>query len=214
MTEFKQGYWPRYFEPKKSIFGKMYPKPQFIFRKNKIDNESWYSCESPMQYRQLHNIIKPNKNMVVYDATTNVGGFSLQIAPYVSKVISYEINPITFESLEKNIKALGLKNVYAFNTSFELPDKVPKNAILMMDPPWGMEYAEKIGTGDRMTLKLGKVDVLDIINKSKFKKVYFKIPRNYDLVHLWKKARQWSYVIYSINGFDGQNYLLIAMERE
>ncbi len=73
----------------------------------------------------------------VIDATANVGGNTFSFAKYFDGVIAYEIDPITYEILVKNIDACGYKNISARCVDFNLLlDTSFKVDAVFIDPPW------------------------------------------------------------------------------
>lgn len=187
-----------------------------IYKLIKPAPSSNYSSETPYHFTQLKKIIKPKNDMIVYDITSNVGGFSLQIAPFVKKVYSYEIDVNTYKIFKNNIKLLKYKNVTANNFSIKTNDELESgNVILYCDPPWGgVDYKKH----KNLSLYMNNVNVAKFLYKIKKNnphiKIYLKAPKNYneedlkifkkydkyiimDYIDIYKKYKS-SYFLYKI----------------
>ena len=153
----------------------------------KFTEESIYSITPWREADQItKNIIKyiskPVNDIIITDATANVGGNTISFYNHGIKTVnSVEIDPVTCNFLKNNLK------VYNYNTEnvicdnyLKIKDELIQDCVFI-DPPWGgKSYANK----KILDLYLGKTEVTEIIfdlfvdNKTKL--VVLKAPLNYN----------------------------------
>lgn len=132
---------------------------------------------------KLQELKLDSKNLVITDATGNVGGDTLSFAKYFKFVQSVEIKEYIAEYLRNNIRVYGFTNVTVFNDDYTQINL--SQDVLYMDPPWGgASYKDK----KSLTLSLSGVPLEHIINDvdKKTKLIVLKLPLNYDICHLMK----------------------------
>jgi hypothetical protein len=106
-----------------------------------------------------------------------------------SKIHSYEINPDTFELLQRNIVEFNkTKQIKAFNSSF-LNASLEQSYFIYIDAPWGGREYKNVPVGN-LELYLDKMNIKEIVRRllvsEKTKTVVLKVPFNYnfsDLTH-------------------------------
>ncbi len=93
------------------------------------------------------------------DATANVGGDSLRFAmcPFVTKVDSYEILPLVYNMLVKNVKLYGLDKIKCHNSKF---DYSVQDALVIIDPPY--ESGNNIGN---FNLSIDNVPIYEVCGR-------------------------------------------------
>jgi 16S rRNA G966 N2-methylase RsmD len=99
---------------------------------------------------------------VVWDMFAGIGTDSIRLARYSGRVISTEINPITFNCLSKNLA--GLQNIEIHNKDCRDMTTETEPDVIYFDPPWGDEFK----TGQQFSLDdvllNNGLSVLDIFN--------------------------------------------------
>ena len=153
----------------------------------KLTDESIYSVTPWREADQISKkiikyISKPVDDIIITDATANVGGNTISFYNNGIKTVnSVEIDRTTCEFLKNNLK------VYNYNTEnvicdnyLKVKDELVQDCVFI-DPPWGgKSYANK----NILDLYLGKTDVTDVIfdlfvdNKTKL--IVLKAPLNYN----------------------------------
>ena len=153
----------------------------------KLTDESIYSITPWREADQITKkiikyISKPVNEIIITDATANVGGNTISFYNHGIKTVnSVEIDPTTCNFLKNNLK------VYNYNTEnvicdnyLKIKDELIQDCVFI-DPPWGgKSYANK----EIIDLYLGKTEVTDIIFDlfvdNKIKLVVLKAPLNYN----------------------------------
>jgi predicted NAD-dependent protein-ADP-ribosyltransferase YbiA (DUF1768 family)/predicted RNA methylase len=153
----------------------------------KLTDESIYSVTpwreaDQMSKKIIKYISKPVADIIITDATANVGGNSISFYNHgVKTVNSVEIDPVTCNFLKNNLKVYNYdtENVICDNY-LKIKDELIQDCVFI-DPPWGgKSYANK----KILDLYLGKTEVTDIIfdlfvdNKTKL--IVLKAPLNYN----------------------------------
>jgi len=168
---------------------KLFPKKEGVnLSLIKLSTNSKYSITPQSDVKYIDKIIKkhiPKNNIVIVDATGNVGGDTINFAlhPQVSHVISIEINKETFNNLRDNIELYKLTDKVTLlnNDSGELLEKCKlKGDLLYIDAPWGGKNYKKFIS---MNLFLGTQTLSDIIKSTyrckTFDYILVKVPFNY-----------------------------------
>ena len=159
------------------------------FNKLKLTKESKYSITPFGEANFITNkIIRffNSKDIIVTDATANIGGNSIDFYNNgIKHIISVEIDPTTCTFLKNNLQVYGYKidDVYC-SDYLDLYKNLIQDCVFF-DPPWGgPDYIKK----DKLDLFLGELNVVDIIknlfNMGKTKLVVLKAPINYNLENL------------------------------
>lgn len=163
-------------------------------------------------YHLLEYNLNPQKIKIV-DYTSGVGGNVLSFSKYFKYVYAVEISKQRAEYLENNIGVYGFKNIQVINMcaiEFNSTKLIEINpSVIFMDPPWG---GSNYKSNDNLLLSLGSVPVEELVinitsqfdllykqiieknpdekvNNSNNKFIILKLPKNYDIEHLYKYIR-------------------------
>jgi len=161
-----------------------------------VTRESIYSVSAVQEAQKITEMIiqilrQDDKNihideLVITDATANVGGDTLDFSKYFKSVNAVEYDSLTCGALKNNIKVYNRTNVSPILCQDYLTVYNDLHQdVLFMDPPWGSNYKK-----DRnMMLKLGTQPVWKIINDLKIKPwlVAVKVPSNFDMKEFKQK---------------------------
>ena len=155
------------------------------YNKLKIYNNTYYSITNYNDANYISNLIYnffKTKNIIITDATANVGGNTLSFGLYNYKQInSVEINTECYKYLLNNIKCYNLNNIKTYNDDYlNIYKKLTQN-VLFIDPPWG---GIKYKNTTNLDLFLNNINIIDIVkelfNEKKIKLVLLKVPFNYN----------------------------------
>jgi predicted RNA methylase len=173
------------------IFGiSKIPNLKFMFPFNKnsdkllFNKEAVYSTSSfSLMKKIIENIEfdlkKPLKNLVITDATANIGGSAVGFAMYAKHVNAIEISPNTFKLLENNVSLYNLKNIKLYNQDYLKIWGDLTQDVIFVDPPWGgLDYKK----ADKLSLYLSGIPLWKIVNdiKSAAKLIVLKVPLNFN----------------------------------
>lgn len=135
------------------------------------------------------------KNVVVTDATANVGGDTMGFWEMgVRNVISVEIDPAVYSVLRSNMEVLGYETRYIKNQDFVDIYRLCKQDVVYMDPPWGGKEYKKF---ESMELYIGRCTVFDIVKDiitgRMCKCLFLKVPVNYNFgrVSIFARDNGW-----------------------
>ena len=130
------------------------------------------------QARQINNIILLyiDKNSIITDATSCIGGNSYYFSKIFKSVISVEKDYNTCKYLLYNTR--NLKNIKVYNCSYNIIKYCLKQDIIFLDPPWGGNIYK---TKKTIELYLDNINVIDIINNlyNFCKIICLKVPNNF-----------------------------------
>jgi len=167
--------------------------PDDIKNKEKlqITKESIYSLSIKDAAEKLTQSIKKVlgnlKDLIITDATANVGGNTLNFATHFAEVNAVEIDDHAFQALENNIKVAGYKNVTTIHADYlKVMNEIVQD-VIFFDPPWGgVGYWEE----KQIMLKLDDKPIYQIINDLiiKPKLVVIKAPKNFALAEFKQKV--------------------------
>ena len=179
-------------------------KPDFDFKKIKINDVGKYSMTRPYEAKQIVTIIQDElkmysfnpKNCIITDGTCGVGGDTIHFSKYFKSVNAVDILIENGNILYENCKTFKIKNVNIFTNNYLNIHNILKEDILYLDPPWGgIDYKSK----DSVKLVLSDLnmnEILDLI-KSTHKKppmIYIKVPLNVDFNYIPNNKK---YTIYN-----------------
>jgi 23S rRNA U2552 (ribose-2'-O)-methylase RlmE/FtsJ len=157
--------------------------PTKNFNKLQMSTISDYSVtpfyDADMISKIISKIMKTN-DLIITDATANVGGNTLSFLKHFKKVNSIELTKTHYEMLKNNINVYGLQNKSVlYNSDYlEIKNKLSQD-VIFMDLPWnGPVYKEL----DKMDLYLGGTNMINIVNdlKNSAKLIIAKVPKNYN----------------------------------
>ena len=173
----------------------------------KTDKEGLYSITKYTQAEEITKIIikqcKINKESIILDACSCVGGNLSSFVKHFKKCYGFEIDKKRFKYLQNNLKYfdnINLNNISCIYfideyikklnidiNNIKLDDLKNKNNkifdVIFFDPPWGGEdYKEK----KILDLFLDNINLKDIIKKSFLISnfVVLKVPKNYNFFNL------------------------------
>ena len=172
----------------------------------KIHKDSLYSITNYYDANYISNLIYKHyntKNIIITDATANIGGNTLSFGLYKFKLInSIEISKNCYNYLINNIKCYNLKNIKAINENYLKLYKILNQDVVFLDPPWGgPNYKQKA----LLDLYLDNVNIIDIIytlfEKTKTSSIVLKAPNNYNVSDLKIKNNNVLYKFYYLKKF-------------
>ena len=197
----------------------MFPKkPGTDVSKYQLTNIGKYSIIYPKDAQRISKIIKsffPGRNdLVITDATANMGGVTLAFSDHFKKVNAVEILPFHCEVLRNNIKTYAPdKDVTVHCMDYlDVAHKLKQNAVFF-DPPWGgPDYINK----KCMELYLDEVSIVDI-TKALLKNtdlVAVRVPSNYhfrNLLALTDKSYIYRFINPSLNKL---NFYMVILTKK
>lgn len=187
-----------------------------LAEKLKIDDESIHYISIREFAEKISKIIKTHlekleidKNIaIITDATAGVGGDTISFAMNFFHVNAIELNKQRAEYLENNINIYGLKNVQIYNDNCtNLLYKIDKHHVIFLDPPWENEETGSYKQYKQLTLIIDNFPLETYCNKlmdTKYMKkvpelIVIKLPKNYDLIHFYKKINNKNIYYYDLN---------------
>ncbi len=177
---------------------KFFPKEKGVdIKKISLTYESVYSVSSAEEAEETSLVIKkyfPNAKTII-DATSNVGGNTINFAQHFEKVYSIEIDEDTYEALKRNTELYRRNNVVCINGDYTLIKDIYKADLIFFDPPWGGIYYRIY---DKIDMYLSYINVVDILPEN----FIMKAPINYNLELLLHKFK--NLIVYKM-----KNYLII-----
>lgn len=196
------------------LWEKIFPKKKGINIKNyQLSNIGYYSIILPKDSERIANIIKSyfDSNIVVTDATSNMGGVVMKLSDYF-KVNAVEINNKHFEILKNNVNNYGSKHKVNFycNDYLDIIDEL-KQDVVFFDPPWGgTDYRKE----KNIDLKLDNISISKIVEyileNNLARLIVVRVPINYKIIKLVKLVEKSDiYSFYKAN--NKINYLLIVL---
>ena len=160
-------------------------------------NDAYYICNL------IFNFFK-TKDIIITDATSNIGGNTLSFGLYNYKQInSVEINTECYKYLLNNIKCYNLNNIKTYNDDYLNIYKTLNQDVIFIDPPWGGIKYKSI---ENLDLFLNDINIVDIIeelfNIKKVKLVLIKAPFNYNIQLIYNKFNKYYIKKYKLNKYN------------
>lgn len=175
---------PKILKYNKKLYS-VFPQAKNINRKKlKMTNISVYSMIKPKRAEFLSKIILEkvkSKDIIITDATANVGGSTINFASNFKKVNAIEIVPTHCNCLRNNLKVYNLLHKVDIYCKDYLDIMMNlKQDVVYFDPPWG---GRDYKNSNKIDLFLSNINIIDIINKlyGKVKLVIMYMPRNYNI---------------------------------
>ena len=153
----------------------------------KLTKESLYSITPWIEAdhvtkKIIKYISKPVNEIVITDATANVGGNSISLYNHgIKNVNSVEIDKLTCDHLKHNL------DVYGYDTNNVICDDYlnVKNSLeqdcVFFDPPWGGKDYTNVKILDLYLDRTNIVDIIfDLFTDSKATLIVLKVPLNYN----------------------------------
>jgi len=177
-----------------------------------IDNESIYYISIREYADKISNIIKCHlkeikfmvtkfisepelnlNNIIVTDMTAGVGGNTISFGMHFKYVYAIELDSVRASYLKNNVDIYKLKNINIINNdSLKIIANIPDHNVIFIDPPWGGKNYKDY---DNLKLTISNISLeqicREIMDPTIMKKVpeiiILKLPKNYDIVYLYKK---------------------------
>jgi 16S rRNA G966 N2-methylase RsmD len=185
------------------------------YNKLQITKEGLFSITHPKYSELITKYIKESlynekknlEDLVITDATSNVGGNVLNFSKYFKSVNAIELDKLTCDVLKNNINVYNRKNinVYCGDSTNILKDL--NQDIIFFDPPWGGKKYMKSGY---IILKLSNIKISEIINQyiNNVILIVMKVPININISELIRNINFCKIEFYKI-----RNYGLITFKK-
>jgi len=160
-----------------------------LYSISKYYDADWIS-EIIVKFLKNVNIVSSNETII--DATSGIGGNTINFSKFFKKVHSIEINNTHFHILNNNLNALGIYNVSTYCENFlNIIDKIDiyGKKIIFFDPPWGGSSYKHY---QYFNLKIGTLHIYDVLNKiydCDYKYVILKAPINLNLSMIYSNIK-------------------------
>jgi 16S rRNA G966 N2-methylase RsmD len=186
---------------------KLFPcPPSKNFNNLMIDIEAVTFITTPMNSEIIATIIESlipknisRSDITIFDGTACVGGDSITFGKMFGTVVASEIEKHRYDMLVNNLREFELTNVVPINEDcLNVYKRLNFVDIMYFDPPWGgKKYKEE----KNLRLSIGNKFVDELVNdifeinpnklsiRSDVKIVALKLPKNYDLYHLYQKTK-------------------------
>ncbi len=177
---------------------KFFPKEKGVdIKKITLTYESVYSVSAAEDAEETTQFILKNFPFActILDATSNVGGNTINFAKYFEKVYSIEIDDQTYDALKKNVILYYRKNVECIKGDYTLLKEDFHTDLVFFDPPWGGIYYK---LNSNIDMYLSGINIVDILPDN----FVLKAPINYNIESLLNKYK--NLIIHKMN-----NYLII-----
>lgn len=179
----------------------------------KIDEESIHYISFRDHAKKIsllisHHLKQFNINpddCIITDCTAGVGGNSISFAMHFKYVYAIELDKVRANYLENNINIYNLQNIKVYNDNcLNLVDKITNHNVVFIDPPWGGKGYKEV---DNLRLTLSNVKIESVCNsllkgvsvKKSPELIVLKLPKNYDLMYLYKKLVSKNMFMYDID---------------
>jgi len=177
-------------------------KPDFDFKKIKINDVGRYSITRPYEAKQISTIIrtqienilkKDSKDCTITDGTSGVGGDTIHFSKYFKNVNAVDILKENIDLLSINCSVFNITNVNIIHNDYTKIFNILKQDVLYLDPPWGgIGYKDKIN----IELEMSEINIsklINLINKGNKCKplIFLKLPLNVNLknLNIYKKYK-------------------------
>jgi 16S rRNA G966 N2-methylase RsmD len=193
----------------------LFPQEENIdYSKLQITQEGLYSITHPKYSELITKYIKESlcdkhnlKDLVITDATSNVGGNVLNFSKYFKNVNAIELDKLTCDVLRNNVDVFNRTNVNIYcGDSINILKNLNQD-IIFFDPPWG---GKKYMKEKNIILKLSNINISKIINSyiNKVLLIVMKVPINVNIFELIKNISFCKIEFYKI-----RNYALITFKK-
>ena len=174
---------PKFYIKKKYIF----PFKQGVNLDNLLITKSGLysitpSIDAHKMAKLLFYIFNNNHDITITDATSGVGGNTIQFAFFFNKINAIDISKVHCKILKNNIDVYNLTNsVNIICDDYLQIYKNLKQDIVFFDPPWGGPNYKEF---KKIPLYLGNIKIeyiiKDIFSKKIASLVAIKVPKNFD----------------------------------
>jgi hypothetical protein len=154
------------------------------YRKLLFTDESMYSVSKIEGAMKLYDVIQTylpsTRELVITDATANIGSDSIYMASKFAYVNAIEIYEKTFNVLQHNIDILRVKNISSIFGDCTKVLSITEQDVIIVDAPWGgRNYKDQ--TNMRLYLSGRELHELYMMYKDRANLFVFKVPCNYDI---------------------------------
>jgi len=150
-----------------------------------MNTQAKYSISRPFEAEQISKFIRTslkNKgldsyNCTITDGTAGVGGDTIKFSQYFKYVNAVEIDPETFDLLNKNIERFSIDNITTYNADYITIMSDLKQDVIYIDFPWGgIGYKNK----KEVSLYLSNLGVNKIVEQlfNEIDLIFIKVPFN------------------------------------
>ncbi len=178
-------------------------------KKLTLTKEAIYSISKPDSAETISRIIiqslqkcnMDHRNMIITDATANVGGNVLNFSKYFKHVNAIEPDNFNYRALVSNINAFKFKNITTYESTFNTKMNTLREDIVFVDPPWGGLYYNHL---EKQMLYLDKMSILEMIEKIFTNIIVLKLPINFDyniIISKVSSSRVVNISIHPVNSF-------------
>ncbi len=167
--------------------------------KLKITKIGMYSVSKISGSDKLIFLIKKyfkTSDLIITDATANVGSDTINLALHFNEINSIELNELEFNVLKNNVNVYKLNNVNLYNDNSLNIIPTLKQDVVYIDAPWGgLDYKQH----NALQLFLSDKELSQIYNENKkYTKLFiFKVPKNYDFNFFITKTKIIKYYIHA-----------------
>jgi len=180
-----------------------------------MTNVGVYSVSKITASLALTKIIKSyfsDENLVITDATGNVGSDSIMLALNFKHVNSIEMSIDQYKVLQHNVSVYGLQDKMTLINNDSLKAlKNLKQDVIYIDAPWGgTDYKNKTS----MSLFMSEKELSYIYEeyKSLCKLMIFKVPKNYNFTYFMQNCKSINVSIVSVFKHDHLSfYFMICL---
>jgi tRNA G26 N,N-dimethylase Trm1 len=181
-------------------------------RKLLMTNVGVYSVSKTMASDALVKLIKSyftSEEIVVTDATGNVGSDSIMLALNFKHVNSIEMSPDQYKVLTHNVNVYGLQDKMSLHNgdSMIVLNELDQD-VIYIDAPWGgVNYKEETS----MSLFMSGKELSEIYQEYKHlcKIMIFKVPKNYNFTRFMQNSTSNRISIFSVNKHDKLSFYFI-----
>lgn len=197
-----------------SLFYRLFPNKSnsgdVDFSKLLLTDEGIYSISNPEDSEIISICIEKvlGKNIIITDATANVGGNCINFAMKFDHVNAVEIDDINMDVLKKNISVYELNSkVKFFKSNYLSIFNSLKQDVIFIDPPWGGRSYKDIDVLDLSLndsggnkIYVGKI-VKRLLDEGLAKMVVVKVPFNFSFSVFRKLVSNYNVFKYPINSY-------------
>jgi 16S rRNA G966 N2-methylase RsmD len=190
-----------------------YLKNKSLYNYLKIDTESLCYISHKNISLNITNIITnhilkykmSNKDIIITDCTSGVGGDTIQFGQTFKFVYSIEIDKNRYKYLINNTSIYNLKNIKFFNDDLlNILPIISEQDIIFIDPPWGGPEYKNL---KNIRLKISNIieleDLCEMILFGETIKcslfICLKLPKNYDIKYIYDKLNKCNIYLYELN---------------
>jgi 16S rRNA G966 N2-methylase RsmD len=179
-----------------------------LYLKLQIDEDSYKYITSNATSEIISKIINihfnkyniKSNNTTLIELMGGCGGNTISFSWYFNNIYTIEKSSLRSNYLQNNLNLYDCSNVKVINMcAIDFCDNYLQNYnyhTVFIDPPWGSSWNKTV-KNYRITFEDISLEnfIIKIINKPNKNKVYFivvKLPKNYDLKHIYNELKPYS----------------------